>query len=84
MARDLKPGDASRTLGGLAEVATVEAASVQPVFNLEVASGQSFFVGRQGALVHDNSLVRPELKPFDAPPTLAAAIDRTGGPAKAD
>lgn len=84
MARDLKPGDAIRTLGGLAEVATVEAASVQPVFNLEVASGQSFFVGRQGALVHDNSLVRPELKPFDAPPTLAAAIDRTGGPAKAD
>jgi hypothetical protein len=66
MARDLKPGDAVRTLGGLSRVVAVDSAAVQPVFNLEVASGQSFFVGAQGALVHDNSRVEAVPEPFDA------------------
>ena len=44
----------------------------QAVFNLEVAEGHDFFVGRQGALVHDNSLVQPTPEPFDAAPELAA------------
>jgi hypothetical protein len=66
MARDLKPGDALRTLGGTRRVEAVEADDVRPVFNLEVARGQSFFVGDRGILVHDNSLVQPVPEPFDA------------------
>lgn len=65
MARDLKPGDAVRTLGGLAHVTAVAADRVQPVFNLEVSAGQSFFAGSLGALVHDNSTVEPVRRPFD-------------------
>jgi len=80
MARDLKSGDPIRTLSGVVKVASVETETVQPVFNLEVASGQSFFVGKQGALVHDNSLVQPSPVPFDAAPELtrspAAATSR--------
>jgi hypothetical protein len=72
MARDLKLGDAIRTVGGLSRVVAVEEDRVQPVFNLEVARNQSYFVGRDGALVHDNSLVQPASAPFDAEPTLAA------------
>jgi hypothetical protein len=71
MARDLKPGDRIRTLGGVATISSVEPQAVQPVFNLEVASGQSFFVGNGGALVHDNSLVQAVAEPFDAPASLA-------------
>ena len=73
MARDLKAGDRVRALGGVEEVSAVEADRVQPVFNLEVAGGHSFLVGRLGALVHDNSLVEPVPAPFDGP-TLAAVV----------
>ncbi len=66
MARELRPGDTIRVLGGTARVVSVEDAPVQPVFNLEVAEEQSFFVGALGALVHDNSLVQPVPDPFDA------------------
>ncbi len=72
MARDLKPGDSLRILGGTAEVVSIENDVTQPVFNLEVASGQSFFVGDSGMLVHDNSLVQPVSSPFDAEPRLEA------------
>ena len=75
MARDLKPGDVVRTLGGRSRVVAVETAPVQPVYNLEVARGQSFFVGR-GVLVHDNSVINPTPDPFDAEPTLVAAKGR--------
>ncbi len=67
MARDLKAGDVLRTLGGVATVERVEPARVQPVFNLEVAEGRSYFVGKLGALVHDNSPVEAVPHPFDAP-----------------
>ncbi len=70
MARELKPGDALRTLGGLAVVKSVENEQVQPVFNLQVADGESFFVGQAGVLAHDNSVVNPTLIPFDAVPEL--------------
>jgi hypothetical protein len=66
MARDLKPGDMLRILGGLARVEAVEPDAVQPVYNLEVAHGQSFFVGERHVLVHDNSVVQPTPEPFDA------------------
>ena len=78
MARDLKVGDSLRVLGGVATVATVTPDQVQPVFNLEVADGRSFFVGRLGALVHDNSLVEATPAPFDADRVVASAV-RGGG-----
>jgi hypothetical protein len=71
MARELKAGDTLRTLGGTARVRAVESDQVQPVFNLQVAEGCSFFVGEAGTLAHDNSLVEPVTAPFDAPPSLA-------------
>ena len=73
MARDLRPGDRVRTLGGQAEVMEVDRDEIRPVFNLEVADGHSFFVGTRRALVHDNSLVAPTPEPFDAP-TVAEKI----------
>jgi hypothetical protein len=76
MARDLKPGDAIRRLGGTAQVVSVSEETVQPVFNLDVAQSRSFFVGASGALVHDNSLVDPVLHPFDASKAVAAACAR--------
>jgi hypothetical protein len=65
MARDLKPGDTLRALGGVAKVAAIEPDARQPVFNLRVAEGESFFVGDLGILAHDNSLVDPVDNPFD-------------------
>jgi hypothetical protein len=52
------------------------------VFNLEVAEGRSFFVGDVAALVHDNSLVEPVTRPFDAPPELVAGTVRGATPAR--
>ncbi len=72
MARDLKAGDVLRTIGGTARVGSVESESVQPVFNLEVGPSQSYLVGNGGVLVHDNSIVQPVTRPFDAEPTLAS------------
>ncbi|MDR3639472.1 MAG: polymorphic toxin-type HINT domain-containing protein [Isosphaeraceae bacterium] len=74
MARDLKPGDAIRIFGGSARVTAIDDAPVQPVFNLDVASGQSFFVGKQGALVHDNSLAQAVPEPFDMPASVVGTI----------
>src|SRR5262249_2861256 len=59
MARALAAGDVLRPLDGPARVAGVAAERAQPVFNLEVARGQSFFVGRRGVLAHDNSVIQP-------------------------
>ena len=66
MARDLKSGDRVRTLGGATPVTSVSPDRVQPVFNLEVSENQTFFVGGQGALVHDNSLVESVARRFDS------------------
>jgi Pretoxin HINT domain len=78
MARELKPGDTLRTLGGLAVVKSVEKEKVQPVFNLQVADGESFFVGEAGVLAHDNSLVHPNPSPFDAVPELEKSAAASG------
>jgi hypothetical protein len=72
MARDLKVGDALRTLGGVARITAVEPQETQPVFNLEVAGQNTFFAGKQGVLVHDNNPVSSTPEPFDAAPDLAA------------
>jgi hypothetical protein len=74
MARELKPGDSIRALGGIARVGSIEKGPVEPVYNLKVADGSSFFVGRRKVLVHDNSLVEPVLKPFDATSDLALRV----------
>jgi hypothetical protein len=80
MARDLKPGDRLRTLGGWTEVVSVEPGPVQPVFNLDVARTCTFFVGSHKELVHDNSLPPAVLTPFDAEPSLAAIAGEHHGP----
>ncbi len=48
MARELKPGDILRTLGGTTQVRSLKDDAVQPVFNLEVDAGEGFFVGAGG------------------------------------
>jgi hypothetical protein len=73
MARELKPGDVLRTLGGAATVKSVETDRTQPVFNLRVADGESYFVGNSGVLAHDNSTVNPVSEPFDAVGPLPSA-----------
>jgi hypothetical protein len=72
MARDLKPGDVVRTVGGTARLESVESDTVRPVFNLDVARNRNFFVGRRGCLVYDFSIVQPVAAPFDGHPDLAA------------
>ncbi len=72
MARDLKPGDSIRTLDGRLGVVSVESGKVQPVFNLELSTGKSFFVGKRSVLVHDNTTVDPVHRPFDSEPVLAS------------
>jgi hypothetical protein len=83
MARDLKPGDAVRALGGVVRVAATEPHTVQPVYNLDVAESRSYCVGERGALVHDYSPAQPVSGPFDAVPRTAdlaslAAGDHSG------
>jgi hypothetical protein len=64
-ARDLEPGDTLRSLGGVATVKSITRGQIQPVFNLKVMQAQSFFVGRRGTLVHDNSPDGAVAQPFD-------------------
>ena len=70
MARDLKPGDRIRALGGIVAVRSVQADSAQPVYNLDVAEDHDFLVGSKGLLVHDSNFVQPVLEPFDREPVL--------------
>jgi hypothetical protein len=72
MARDLKPGDAVRCIGGISRLESVEPGKVEPVFNLDVAHNQNFFVGQQGHLVYDFSIVQPVSAPFDRVPALGS------------
>jgi hypothetical protein len=73
MARELKAGDRLRVIGGVMEVRSIEAASTQPVYNLDVARNRDFFVGTKGLLVHDFSFVQPVEAPFDRHSKLVAA-----------
>jgi hypothetical protein len=79
MARNLVIGDRIRTKDGVTEVVAVRSTPAQPVYNLEVLDQHDFFVGRGGLLVHDNSIVEPTPRPFDAPAILKASADASGG-----
>jgi tetratricopeptide (TPR) repeat protein len=69
-ARELKPGDSLRSLGGIVRVDSIGPDSVQPLYNLDVASSRTFFAGYTTLLVHDNTLPDHRLKPFDALPVV--------------
>lgn len=84
MARDLRVGDVVRALGRTAEVEAIDEGEVQPVYNLDVADSRSFFVGKLGALVHDNSLPTTTITPFDAVPDLAELVRVAGSEPEAD
>jgi tetratricopeptide (TPR) repeat protein len=72
MARELKPGDRLRIVGGVTEVRSVENDKAQPVYNLDIAGNRDFFVGTKGLLAHDFSLVQPVPEQFDRQPDLEA------------
>jgi hypothetical protein len=76
MARALKVGDIVRTLDGLSRVLAVTEGTTQPVYNLEVFGPHDYFVGKGGALVHDESPIEPVAAPFDAFPSLVDAFER--------
>jgi hypothetical protein len=82
MARDLKAGDAIRTLSGTVKVTEIGEGAIVPVFNLDVADEADFFVGHAGALAHDNTLPNLREQPFDAVGALTdkAATVRAGKP----
>ncbi len=72
MARDLKEGDRIRTLTGTVKVSAIDEGKVVPVFNLDVADDSDFFVGKLGALAHDNTVPNLRELPFDAATTVAS------------
>ena len=74
-ARELKPGDMLRQFGGIVRVAGVTADSVRPLYNLDVATSRTFFVGQSRLLVHDNTLPDDRLVPFDALPLPPSSHD---------
>lgn len=55
LARDLVPGSLVATREGASRVEAAGPGDLRPVFNLEVAGGHAYCVGRRGALVHDDS-----------------------------
>jgi tetratricopeptide (TPR) repeat protein len=65
MARDLKAGDRLRTIAGTTEIAAIDDGEVVPVYNLDVADDADFFVGKLGALAHDNTVPNLREVPFD-------------------
>ena len=76
MARDLKEGDPIRTLNGTVKVTAIDDGKVVPVFNLDVAGDADFFVGKTGALAHDNTLPSLREEPFDSPAAASKVSTR--------
>jgi hypothetical protein len=58
-AKELSVGDLLHTLDGAARIEVVEPAGDHEAHNLVVDDFNTYFVGRQGALVHDNEFRRP-------------------------
>jgi hypothetical protein len=76
MARDLKPGDQLRLIGGIAAIRSIEPAEPQLVYNLTVAGNRDFLVGNAGFLVHDYSFVLPVSEPFDRQASAVATAQK--------
>jgi hypothetical protein len=72
MARDLKPGDPVRALGGLVRVASIDDRDMRSVYHVQVPPGRGIFVGRRGILAHDDQPAQPVAVPFDAAPALGS------------
>jgi len=69
-ARDLKTGDAARVGGGRATIVALEPEPDAPLINVVLMDEGTLFAGERGLLVHDNGIVHPPGKPFDAVPEL--------------
>jgi hypothetical protein len=59
MAKELKTGDLLHSLGGAARIDKVEPAGEDKAYNLVVDDFNTYFVGQQGLLVHDNEFRKP-------------------------
>jgi hypothetical protein len=59
MAKQLKAGDLLHSVGGAIRIDVVEPLPQQPAHNLVVADCNTYLVGNQGLLVHDNEYRRP-------------------------
>ena len=59
MAKELAPGDLVHSLGGAMKVEKVEPVADAQAYNLVVDDFNTYFVGLQGLLVHDNEFRRP-------------------------
>ena len=66
MIKDLKPGDATRSLSGLRRVTAVEDSGALPVYHVQVGEGRGIVVGEFGILAHDEQPARPIDAPFDS------------------
>jgi hypothetical protein len=59
MAKELTSGDLLHSLGGAVRIDNVETAPEAPAHNLIVDGFNTYFVGQQGLLVHDNEFRKP-------------------------
>jgi Pretoxin HINT domain/HEAT repeats len=59
MAKELKEGDLLHSLGGAVRIDKVEDAGEEKAYNLVVDDFNTYFVGQQGLLVHDNEFRKP-------------------------
>ena len=66
MAGDLKPGDATRSLGGLRQITAIRDGEPQAVYHIQVGDGRGILVGEFGVLAHDEQIARPVAVPFDS------------------
>jgi hypothetical protein len=59
MAKELKEGDLLHSLHGAVRVDKIEQAGEEKAYNLVVDDFNTYFVGQQGLLVHDNEFRKP-------------------------
>jgi hypothetical protein len=59
MAKELKEGDLLHSLNGAVRVDKIEQAGEERAYNLVVDDFNTYFVGQQGLLVHDNEFRKP-------------------------
>ncbi|WP_406700880.1 hypothetical protein V5E97_19010 [Singulisphaera sp. Ch08] len=67
----VKVGDQLRIAGGRVSVSAVDRIGLVAGYNVLLFDGGSLLVGDRALLVHDNGIVLPPSKPFDAPPLLS-------------